>query len=915
MNSNVNGTSQQPQGNTTQTPNLGPTPMIPSNQQPGTNGVHIKNFTMDENEQIEYPVTYLDPTTIILTDHPMDDYQRSFFSYILLNDKEVDLNIEYTTYKTSIAEQFISPIYQKNKQKHPKKHGRHSGHHRRSKHLLECFEYQLPNLRRNFPDGSSDSEDGSDLNSEENLTELYKRNLCLNSHNAKILDGFIIDNLVDSLQSDLTSPDTENTQVSSGKETRPNISTTDSGSSKSGPHNHTTSDTETIISADTPLSEVSTDAISYSLTKNQKFKLQKIDHISETNQKMINPNNSVIWTFEGGYVFLTGIWRLYQDVMKGLITIPRKNCPEEADAHQRTCAEEFDYVLSHTIFNSYPSHLTKHQNSKKRVHSPVSQREESTNDGSNPEKDDEDSLPDILEEFIKTFDQTKSKYTDLHWNALPSSLRHELFANFKQHLINKKNISPHFFTGFDMNQLIHRIRGGYIKIQGTWIPMEIAKQLCIKFCFPIRYFLVPIFGQDFPEQCHAWFMENQYKMELTRTNIPVNHEIPNNDISNYKKSRASHDIDVCPYSMNMKVQQNHSPADNFQTLSASEGIQQYTHQNDHQGTGLHASETNRLQPNISPTMHDPKNQTSFASMNMLHNGDYVKEASSKPYLPPINSLIGRFQDRRGQRTNEEIQSNTGEVPEKSVVSNTTLPNNQVPPNNMIMMGHPPYHMQQPQFQRTQKIPQQNMVHYPPPSFYEPQHMNGDVNQPGPQIYPLPTPDYYQTGQVPITEQRPQNIYVSNNMVQGRMGVPPPGGQVVYVDKNQHIISPQIGIVSQPAWSNNMQRPMPHSIPGVPPGYAIVDNNIRYPMTPAQSSVVVQPTMPMVHQTQYVSNPSVAVPNDTNNGINHHPQGQYVVEAPNGEKVYYPQQGQLQHPPPPPPQNNQQNPYWSNMRYK
>lgn len=912
MDHNANDGSHRSNAETLPAPNLTQSSMIPNNQHPGTNGVHIKNFIMDENEQIEYPVTYLDPTTITLTDHPMDDYQRSFFSYILLNDKEVDLNIEYTTYKTSIAEQFISPIYQKNKQKHPRKHGRHSGHHRRSKHLLECFEYQFPNLRRNFHDGSSDSEDGTDITSEENLTELYKRNLCLNSDNAKILDGFIIDNLVSRLQTDGASAETDTSQNSTGRRIRPSHASTSNITTKTVSNNSNPSDTETVISADTPLSEVSADAISYSLTKNQKFKLQKIDHISEANQKMINPNNSVIWTFEGGYVFLTGIWRLYQDVMKGLITIPRKHCPEEKDTYQRTCAEEFDHVLSNTIFNSYPSHLSKHQNSKKRAHSPITQKEDSNNDSVKSDRDDEEFLPDILEEYVKTFNQTKSKYTDLHWNSLPSSLRHELFSNFKQYLINQKNVSPHFFTGFDMNQLIHRIRGGYIKIQGTWIPMEIAKQLCIKFCFPIRYFLVPIFGQDFPEQCHAWFMENQYKVHLSRTSdISGAEENELSHITTYKKSRSYHPSDGSHYANSTSnIPQNQMLVDTFQNTLTSDGIHPYSQHNDLQNATLQPTDVGKQQPSISPTMYDGRHPTSFVSVNMLNNGDYVREGSTKPYLPPINSLIGGIHDRRQRNTNEEKQSNNNEVTEMTGAPNSGIPNNQIPPKNVVIMGQPTYSVNQPQYQTAQAVPQPNMVQYAPPGFYEAQRINNDINQPVPQVYPIPTPDYFQSGQVPLPDQHAQNIYLSNGMVQNPMHMQSPRGQVVYVDKNRHIINPQIGIIQQPGWNNNITG---HPMPGVPPGYAIVDDNRQYPMTPGQSGVVVQSAMPMIQQTQYIPNPSAVVPNGVGNAVAPHQQGRYVVEAPRDEKVYYTQQGPPQ--PPPQPPNNPQNPYWSNMRYK
>ncbi|KAF5102763.1 hypothetical protein D0Z00_000255 [Geotrichum galactomycetum] len=55
--------------------------------------------------------------------------------------------------------------------------------------------------------------------------------------------------------------------------------------------------------------------------------------------------------------------------------------------------------------------------------------------------------------------------------------------------------SPH------LEPVIKRVRGGFLKIQGTWVPFEIAKALAARTCYYIRYALVPVFGPDFPEAC------------------------------------------------------------------------------------------------------------------------------------------------------------------------------------------------------------------------------------------------------------------------------------------------------------------------------------------------------------------------------------------------------------------------------
>ncbi|KAI0323959.1 DNA-binding domain of Mlu1-box binding protein MBP1 [Cubamyces sp. BRFM 1775] len=46
----------------------------------------------------------------------------------------------------------------------------------------------------------------------------------------------------------------------------------------------------------------------------------------------------------------------------------------------------------------------------------------------------------------------------------------------------------------DLAAQLRRVRGGYLKIQGTWMPYEIALRLARRVAWPIRYDLVPLFG-------------------------------------------------------------------------------------------------------------------------------------------------------------------------------------------------------------------------------------------------------------------------------------------------------------------------------------------------------------------------------------------------------------------------------------
>ena len=97
------------------------------------------------------------------------------------------------------------------------------------------------------------------------------------------------------------------------------------------------------------LSTASRENATSSLTKNQQFKLTKMDH-NLINDKLINPNNCVIWSHDSGYVFMTGIWRLYQDVIKGLINLPRSDSVSTSQ-QQFFCKAEFEKILSFCFYN------------------------------------------------------------------------------------------------------------------------------------------------------------------------------------------------------------------------------------------------------------------------------------------------------------------------------------------------------------------------------------------------------------------------------------------------------------------------------------------------------------------------------------------------------------------------------------
>lgn len=68
-------------------------------------------------------------------------------------------------------------------------------------------------------------------------------------------------------------------------------------------------------------------------------------------------------------------------------------------------------------------------------------------------------------------------------------------GNSKADIVKLLDNSP------ELESVIKRVRGGFLKIQGTWVPYEVARKLALHVCFYVRYALVPLFGATFPEEC------------------------------------------------------------------------------------------------------------------------------------------------------------------------------------------------------------------------------------------------------------------------------------------------------------------------------------------------------------------------------------------------------------------------------
>ncbi|KAG0283397.1 hypothetical protein BGZ96_012238, partial [Linnemannia gamsii] len=52
-----------------------------------------------------------------------------------------------------------------------------------------------------------------------------------------------------------------------------------------------------------------------------------------------------------------------------------------------------------------------------------------------------------------------------------------------------------------LETIIRKVRGGFLKIQGTWMPHQEAYDLAKKTCYKLRHELVPVFGAGFVNDC------------------------------------------------------------------------------------------------------------------------------------------------------------------------------------------------------------------------------------------------------------------------------------------------------------------------------------------------------------------------------------------------------------------------------
>ena len=443
--------------------------------------MHINRYKVHGSQMIN----------IELSKNPLDDYQRLYFLTLFTDASrkltdQLKLQPIYVEYKSSFAHIFLNTKQYVNYKKTKPQRGliASSGtieNDTESPNVLPCFEYQLPNIQFNS---------NSSNNIIYDLSE-YQWN-CL---------GLTDDNLNMLLKGDILPIEYFNMYPKNDL---------------SAVHSNSESHRNSVISTSRCRKRRRSKKIGSELksANNSSTSLLSSDSDSETstNNYLLNENNYIVWSRDSGHVFFTGIWRLYQDIMRGLSNCSRYNVKnntstESNEILQQRCKDEFKFIIEKAFkgdeIANTESDFKKTRGRKRK----------------NPFTSDQ-----ILSDFTTCVGST---YIDFPWNKLSASFQEYLVEEYKKSIRGDDIPTQNELDDITFDDLIRRIRGGYVKIQGTWLPMEISRILCLRFCFPIRYFLAPIFGESFPQECAAIY-DHLSGNEFSRNNTNFRNQSSNN---------------------------------------------------------------------------------------------------------------------------------------------------------------------------------------------------------------------------------------------------------------------------------------------------------------------------------------------------------------------------------------------------
>lgn len=556
------------------------------------------NSNIEKNESFQNKLFNINISQIQLTDSPLDDYQRLIFATALCqkNIDSIDLKVDKTQYKSKLVEQ-IKENYHPILSPKPKnftninvangdestllitnnnhvensfseelnntlKKKNEIKYQNKTKNILRCFEYHLPDLliseanKVKSPSSASSSASSSTSSSPSTspttssfklLDENIREKLCLNNKSNNVLKGEIIlpdnDKYRQFGNIKATYNNRKNSQTSSKfKSTHKATLEKDSSTSATSANNSSILSTSSNKTSED--SSFSDKVGSILINQNGKVIDFRQDNELNTKKHLINPNNIVIWSKDFQFVFISGIWKLYQDVMNGLININRSNYNRKNQMDQAVCYDEFKLVFYNLLGNSNflekDNELTNFSNINLNIN-----RTRTNSNGKLKTKGKFSKPSSCASNNSQTNPNFNTKYHEFNWNSLHENIQNEVVVSFKQYLFETNQCSLETINNIIDTKMVQKVKGGFIKLQGTWLPIEISRVLCIFFAYPIRYLLIPIFGPKFPKDCEDWFQYRGHVFTISNSKIhrPIHvNEIKQVNVNDPQKSVSANTI-------------------------------------------------------------------------------------------------------------------------------------------------------------------------------------------------------------------------------------------------------------------------------------------------------------------------------------------------------------------------------------
>jgi len=204
----------------------------------------------------------------------------------------------------------------------------------------------------------------------------------------------------------------------------------------------------------------------------------------------------------------------------------------------------------------------------------------------------------------------------------------------------------------DLAHVIRRVRGGYLKIQGTWMPYEVALKLSRRVAWPIRDDLIPLFGPTFPSTCltpdhpgYGQVVSSGNGRRRSRRNTQSQTGTPREGPVNWAvTSNTSHPQPSSPSSPYAHYPMAENPA---QRTIPPISFDRYAHQQ--RGDSISSSrERHRYSPyqpsnNISPVVRKLRPSTGGALSLDIPSLSLEDQDHSQPRSPPLQIMLPPIQ--------------------------------------------------------------------------------------------------------------------------------------------------------------------------------------------------------------------------------------------------------------------------------